>query len=106
MIKLLLINMIFVGSFFYENLIFLHPQLNIEERLIDFNLTEEDIRYVRYYFLEKDYFDLATLPKVPARKNVNTFFNILRNAENKKWPKAYLYLLDIVPELFEEEFGC
>lgn len=107
MIKLFLINLLFIGPYFYEHLIFLEPPVKTQPHYIDFNLSEEDIRYVRHYFLNTKFPTLAELPKVPARKNVDNFFNILRNQESKRWMKAYLYLLTIVPEhVIEEEIGC
>ena len=107
MIKVILFNILFFGPYIYDNLIFLNVPTNIEQNQIDFNLNREDVRYVRYYFLNNKYHDLSTLPKVPTRINVDKFFNILRDQENKEWTKAYLYLLSIVPENFiEEEIGC
>lgn len=107
MIKLFLINLLFIGPYFYEHLIFLEPPPKTNPHYIDFNLSKEDIRYVRHYFLNTKFLTLAELPKVPARKNVDNFFNILRNQKSKRWMKAYLYLLTIVPEhAIEEEIGC
>jgi hypothetical protein len=107
MIKLFLINLFFIGPYFYEHLIFLEPPPKTNPHYIDFNLSKEDIRYVRHYFLNTKFLTLAELPKVPARKNVDNFFNILRNQKSKRWMKAYLYLLTIVPEhAIEEEIGC
>ena len=106
-VKLFLINLLFIGPFFYKNLIFLNPPEQLNFNYIAFNLDEEDIRYVKYYFLNKKSLTFSNLPKVPARKNVNNFFNILKNQKDKRWIKAYLYLLVIVPEyLIEEEIGC
>ena len=107
MIKIILINMFFITPLFYNNLIFLNtPDKSIEYK-IDFNLSKEDIRYVRYYFLKNQYKDFSNLPKDGPRKNVNKFFLILRNQNHKEWIRAYLYLLSIVPEHFvEEEIGC
>jgi hypothetical protein len=105
--KIILVNILLIGPYFYDNLIFLNIPSKIEQHQVEFNLNKEDIRYVRYFFLKTKYPNLATLPKVPARKNVDKFFSILRNQESKNWTRAYLYLLSIVPESFvEEEIGC
>ena len=105
--KLILINVFLLGPYLYNNLIFLEIPQKIEQYQIDFNLNKEDVRYVRYYFLNNKYPDLTNLPKVPTRANVDNFFKILKNQKNQNWTKAYLYLLTIVPELFiEDEIGC
>ena len=107
MLKILLLNLSLIGPFIYNNLIFLNtPDKSIEYK-IDFNLSKEDIRYVRYYFLKNQYKDFSNLPKNGPRKNVNKFFLILRNQKHKEWITAYLYLLTIVPEqVINEEIGC
>jgi hypothetical protein len=107
MVKLILINLLFIGSYFYEHLIFLEAPVKTEPYYIDFNLSKEDIRYIKHYFSKTEFLSLTELPKVPARKNVDNFFNILRNRKSKHWNKAYLYLLTIVTDhLIEEEIGC
>ena len=94
--------------YLYDNVIFLEPPKIINKSFhTDFDLNKEDVRYVRYYFLNNKYFNLKNLPKSTSRPNVNQYFRILENMKHKKWKQAYLYLLDIVPELFiEDETGC
>jgi len=107
MIKILLLNLFLLGPFIYNNLIFLPNVTKEEQYQTEFNLSKEDIRYVRYYFLKNKYKNFSKLPRYGPRRNVNAFFTILNNQRHKKWVKAYLYLLNIVPEHFiEDEIGC
>ena len=108
MLKIIVLNIFMFIPYVYDNIIFLEtPNTAITSFTQEFNLNEEDIRYVRYYFLNKKYFNFKNLPKNTSRKSVDKYFQILKNMEHEEWKKAYLYLLTIVPELFiEDEIGC
>ena len=93
--------------FFSKNMIFLPPvtaQVTYEN---EFKLSSEDIRIIQYYFSTNSYKNnFSALPKNLSSKHLNVYFKILKNQEHEKWISAYLFLLSIVPDLFEEDIGC
>lgn len=106
MYKILLLALITYTPWLSNNFIFLEKPQKIYVNNT-FNLNKEDIRYIRYFFLKESLIDFKLLPNNTSRKNVNNFFLILKNQKNKRWTKAYLLLLSIVPEIFiEDEIGC
>lgn len=108
MYKVLLLNIISLFPYLTSNLIFLEKPAATHTVTNNFNLNKEDIRYIRYFFKKKNntLLNFDSLPKT-SRKNVASFFAILKNPNNKNYIKAYLFLLNIVPEvLIEDEIGC
>lgn len=104
---LLILNLTLASYFFSRNLFFLPPasaEYNLNNK---FQLNREDIRVIQYYFSQKDYTNrFNELPSGTGRPKVDVFFNILKNPEDPRWADAYLYLLEIIPDLFIEEIGC
>jgi hypothetical protein len=103
----LILNLILVLSFLNSNLIFLSPSSAEYTFSNKFKLDDEDVRLIQYYFSKKDYTNqFHKLPKSSGRQKVDIYFSVLKNSNHPLWPSAYLYLLDIVPNLFIEDNGC
>ena len=104
---ILIFNLFIMTFFFSKNIIFLPPvtaQVTYEN---EFKLTREDIRLIQHYFSIYDYKNnFSKLPKNISSKELKNYFAILKNQKDKKWIAAYLFLLSIVPDLFEEDIGC
>ena len=104
---ILILNLFIASLFLSQNLIFLPPvkaQVTYEN---EFKLTKEDIRLIQHYFSIYDYKNnFSKLPKDISSKELKSYFAILKNQKDKKWIAAYLFLLSIVPDLFEEDIGC
>lgn len=107
MIKLFLILNIILTTFFIStNIIFLDPVSAEVSYQNKFGLNLEDVRIIRYDFLRgKADINFKSFPKSISR-SVNYYYAILYDRKNPRWSEAYLFLLTIVPELFEEEIGC
>ena len=96
--------MAFFGT---KNVIFLAPVRAQTIYENEFKLSSEDIRLIQYYFSTNNYKNnFSALPKNLSSKHLNVYFNILKNQKHKKWISAYLFLLSIIPDLFEEDIGC
>ena len=94
-------------SFISKNAIFLTPVKAQAVYENEFNLSAEDVRLIQYFFTKINYKNnFSALPKNLPSRNLNLYFDILRNQNHKKWITAYLFLLSILPELFEEDIGC
>lgn len=91
-----------------NNIIFLKPiPACLSQAKYEFNLTTEDVRYVRHFFSKKSKsFNFAKLPTNTHRKKLNSFFLILKNRNHPSWAKAYVYLGELIPEFFEGELDC
>jgi|TARA_Y100000034_G_scaffold102324_1_gene127139 hypothetical protein len=72
-----------------------------------FELSHEDINFIQNSYKLKDYKTLSELPSRTSRPKVTEFFTLLKEQEDARWIKAYLFLLTIVPEIhINEEVGC
>ncbi len=96
---------------------FFSPALSVEEFRIhvnssyatpkNYDLSEEDIAYIKEIFKKNQYRDISKLPYITPRPKVTEFFKILKIQNSDSWFSAYLFLLKIVPDLFiEDELGC
>lgn len=108
MLKILIFNAMVFFPYMYNNIIFLEtPKIFQFTSPTEFKLDKEDIRYIRYFFLKRKYLKFKSLPTSTSRPNVDKYFKILKNTKHKEWKEAYLYLLNLVPELLiKDEIGC
>ena len=73
----------------------------------EYNLSKNDIIYIRTLLIQTETKNILELPTPIDRPNVSKYFKLLRNQNSEKWVGAYLFLLTIVPQLFiEDEIGC
>jgi hypothetical protein len=72
-----------------------------------FELSHKDIKFIQDFYREEIYKNLLKLPSKTSRPKVTQFFILLKDQQNTKWIKAYLFLLKIVPEIsINEETDC
>ena len=72
-----------------------------------YNLSINDITYIRVLLTDNEPKNILELPFPENRPSVSKYFRLLRNQNSEEWVGAYLFLLTIVPQLFiEDEIGC
>jgi hypothetical protein len=104
---ILIINSILLLIYISNSLIVLPPYEELSKVKLEFNLNQSDLRHIKYHFLKKkNQTHPYTIDKVRFNKKIIKFITIVNDQNHPKWIKAYLYLLEIIPDLKLENEDC
>lgn len=104
---LLIINFILLSIYVSNSFIVLPPYKELSTIKLEFNLNQNDLRYIKYHFSKEENRNYPyVIDKIHFNKRIINFITIVNDQNHPKWIRAYLYLLEVVPNLKLENEDC